>query len=101
MAGAESFDVQVAYARPDRQRVLTVRVSDGASAAQAVRQSGLLDEFPEIVLAEVRLGIFGRRVALSQPVRPGDRVEIYRALQADPKAVRRERAGRSKTVDGR
>lgn len=101
MGAAESFDVQVAYALPERQRLINVRVAAGTSVGEAIRQSGVLTEFPEIVLAEAKLGIFGRRVDVSTSARPGDRIEIYRPLTADPKVVRRERAGRSKNTVSR
>ncbi|THD15164.1 hypothetical protein B1808_00905 [Pseudofulvimonas gallinarii] len=41
----------------------------------------------------LRTGIFGRRVGAGEILRPGDRIELYRPLQIDPKQVRRERAG--------
>ena len=95
MEAAEHVLVEVAYALPHRQRLLSVRVPAGATVAVAVRASGLLDEFPEVDLARSKVGIFGRRVSLDQAVRDGDRVEIYRELIADPKAARRARAERS------
>jgi len=92
MAHAETLGVEVVYARPERQRVIAVKVAAGTSVADAVRQSGILHEFPEIDLARAKLGIFSRRVAAEATVHDGDRIEIYRPLIADPKSVRRERA---------
>ena len=37
------------------------------------------------------VGVWGRRASLDQPLRAGDRVEIYRPLRVDPKVARRER----------
>lgn len=37
-------------------------------------------------------GVWGKRVAEDYLLRAGDRVEIYRPLQADPKEARRRRA---------
>ncbi|MPZ47519.1 MAG: RnfH family protein [Betaproteobacteria bacterium] len=88
----DAFDVEVVYALPDRQRRITVRVAAGASVAEAIRQSGILDEYAEIDPTRWKLGIFSRRVAPDSKVRAGDRIEIYRPLVADPKTVRRERA---------
>jgi putative ubiquitin-RnfH superfamily antitoxin RatB of RatAB toxin-antitoxin module len=85
--------VEVAYARPDVQVVLAVEVPDGATAEQAVRASGILARFAEIDLAANPVGIFSQPCALGRALRPGDRVEIYRPLQADPKQARRGRAG--------
>lgn len=90
-----SIAVEVAYALPDRQVILTVFVPEGATAQQAIEQSGILVAFPEVDLAKNKIGIFSRLVPLTQPVQAQDRVEIYRPLIADPKAARRERAARS------
>lgn len=92
MGGAETIEIEVVYALPGRQRVLRVHVATDTSVAQAVRQSGILREFPEVDPERVPLGIFGRRVSADTVVRAGDRVELYRTLTADPKAVRRAHA---------
>lgn len=95
-ATAELIEVEVAYARPDQQEVLVVRCLPGVTIEQVIRQSDILQRFPEIDLALNKVGIFGRLCALDAPVRAGDRVEIYRALIADPKEVRRQRAARGR-----
>ena len=92
MAAAESFEVEVVYALPQEQRLIRVVVSAGTTLEQAVRQSGLLNEFPEIDLRQASLGVFGRKAAASDAVKPCDRVEVYRVLKVDPKAIRRLRA---------
>lgn len=84
--------VEVVYARPDQQRVVSVAHVDGMTAERAVMASGLLREFPEIEAQALVLGIYGRRVAGSAPVRAGDRVEIYRPLKFDPRDARRRAA---------
>jgi len=94
MASASVIRVQVAYARVDQQVVLTVDVPRDASVERAIRDSGILARFPEIDLANQAVGIFGARAALDDAVRAGDRVEIYRSLQVDPKEARRRRAAR-------
>ena len=86
--------VEVAYATPLRQEVIELTVRSGASVEQVIRESGLLERFPEIDLARSRVGIFGEIASLRDPVRDGDRVEIYRPLLADPKEARRRRAER-------
>jgi putative ubiquitin-RnfH superfamily antitoxin RatB of RatAB toxin-antitoxin module len=47
------------------------------------------------------LGIYGRRIARDHVLGPGDRVEIYRSLTADPKDVRRRLAAQGRTMGGR
>ena len=87
--------VQVAYATPARQEVVEVTVAAGATIEDAIRDSGILARFPEIDLSRSRVGIYGEPARLQDPVQDGDRVEIYRPLQADPKDIRRARAGKS------
>ena len=84
--------VEVVYATPVAQVVKVVELPFGATVAQAIGASGLLARFPEIDLSRQAFGIFGTRARANDSVRNGDRVEIYRPLQADPKEMRRQRA---------
>ncbi len=94
--------VEVAYATPSRQEVVEVMIRPGSTIEQVIRESGLLERFPGIDLARSRVGIFGEIASLRDPVRDGDRVEIYRPLLADPKEARRRRARRrTKPAAGR
>lgn len=93
MVDDEWIPVEVAYALPDRQRLLSLQVRAGTTMIQVVRQSGLLDEFPEIDLDQAVMGIFGRVVRNPHHVvHRFDRIEIYRPLPNDPKDLRQERA---------
>jgi putative ubiquitin-RnfH superfamily antitoxin RatB of RatAB toxin-antitoxin module len=83
----------VVYARADRQWVVEVGLEPGATLAEAVRRSGLLEQCPELGAAPPALGVCHRRLAPETAVRDGDRIEIYRPLQIDPKEARRLRAG--------
>lgn len=82
--------VAVVYALPDEQIIVTVEFSPGLNAAAAVRQSGLIDRFPELGGQELVLGIWGVGVDADRTLLPGDRVEISRPLVADPRDMRRE-----------
>lgn len=84
--------VEVVYATSDLQMARRVNLPVGAVVAQAIDASGLLAQFPQIDLASQAVGIFGSRVRLGDPVTDGDRIEIYRPLQTDPKEMRRRRA---------
>ncbi len=84
--------VEVAYARPERQRLVTVELAAGATARDAVYASGLAEEFPEIDPERAPLGVFGQACFGDAVLRAGDRVEIYRPLEIDPKEARRLRA---------
>lgn len=90
--------VEVVYALPDHQRLIELQVEDGCTVLAAAQRSGIAEEFSEIDWTSAVLGIFSKVV--EQPaqtgLRHGDRIEIYRALIADPKVVRRERAQRGK-----
>lgn len=92
----DTITVEVAYAVPAKQTILSLDVPAGTTAIEAVRASGILTQFPEIDLASSKIGIFGKAVAPDTVLRAHDRVEIYRPLLADPKEVRRRRAEASK-----
>lgn len=95
--GAEgSFTVEVAYATPERQLLLEVRVPQGCTAQHAIELSGIRDEFPGMVVDPSAVGVFSRKISLDHVLRAGDRVEIYRPLIADPKEARRQRAQKKK-----
>ncbi|MDO9049286.1 MAG: RnfH family protein [Methylobacter sp.] len=85
-------NVEVAYAKPEQQVIVTVAMEEGATVEAAIKASGLLELFPEIALSELKAGIFGVVCKLDQSVRDGDRIEIYRPLVHDPKEARRQRA---------
>jgi putative ubiquitin-RnfH superfamily antitoxin RatB of RatAB toxin-antitoxin module len=95
---AELFEVEVAYAKPETQVILPVKVERGATVEDAIKLSGILHNFPEIDLAANKVGVFGKLSKLSAPVKAGDRVEIYRHLIADPKEVRKQRAAQGKVM---
>lgn len=88
--------VEVAYATPDLQVVLSIQVAAGATVRQAIDYSGVLQQFPEIDLTLAKVGIFSRIVALTEQLNPGDRVEIYRPLRLNPNQARLLRAKRAK-----
>jgi uncharacterized protein len=98
MENVDPIDVEVAYARPDAQLIMKLRVPRGTTLEQAVRQCGVLERFPEIDLARNQVGIFGKLNKLDAELRDGDRVEIYRPLIADPKEVRKQRAAEGKRM---
>ncbi len=96
MANSETLRVEVAYARPDQQTLLSLQVSRGATVQEAIEQSGILQSYPEIDLNSNKVGVFGKLAKLDAALREGDRVEIYRPLIADPKEVRKLRAAQGK-----
>lgn len=89
---SDLLNVEVAYALPERQTVLCIRVAPGTSVLAAIEQSGIVQKHPEIDLSVNKFGIYSRPVKGSEPVQDGDRIEIYRPLIADPKEMRKKRA---------
>ncbi|OYY92662.1 MAG: RnfH family protein [Hydrogenophilales bacterium 28-61-23] len=83
------MQVAVAYAEPTQQIWLRIEVPEDATVEQAIVKSGLLRQFPDLDLTERAVGIFGKLVKLDAGLNPGDRVEIYRAIIADPATVPR------------
>jgi len=86
--------VEVVLALPGKQMVRSVPLPAGSTAEDAVAASGLAGELRK--LGPGRVGIFGKAVPGKTLLRDGDRVEIYRPLRADPKELRRMRAGKTR-----
>jgi putative ubiquitin-RnfH superfamily antitoxin RatB of RatAB toxin-antitoxin module len=86
--------VEVAYALPDRQKIIALTVEENCSVLDAAQRSGIDREFPEIDWTNAQFGIFSHPIEqpAQQLVRDGDRIEIYRPLLIDPKEVRKQRA---------
>lgn len=87
-----SIRIEVAYALPGRQEVLGLEVEEGCTLKEAILKSGILERFDEIDIERDATGIFGQIMPDNQILRDGDRVEIYRALTADPRIARRVRS---------
>ncbi len=90
--------VEIAYATSTQQVIIPLAVSATCTVADAIAQSGILQQFPEIDLAVNKVGIFSKMTALDTIVKEGDRVEIYRPLLMDPKLARKLRAQKQKKI---
>jgi len=90
------IQVEVVYALPNEQRVLTQLVDKNLTVEEIIKHSGILDMYPEIDLKKNKVGVFSRNVKLDVTVRDKDCIEIYRPLLADPKEIRRKRAEQAK-----
>jgi len=90
--------VEVAYAVPEVQVIIPLYVKNGTTLEEAIKLSGVLDDFPEIDLEKNKVGIFSKISPRDTPLRDKDRVEIYRPLIADPKEVRKQRAKEGKAM---
>jgi putative ubiquitin-RnfH superfamily antitoxin RatB of RatAB toxin-antitoxin module len=97
------IEVEVVYALPHKQIKVTVTLSEGQSALDALRLSNLQSQLPETDLLQLEMGIYSRLLdGRSSPLpadylmRDGDRLELYRPLQLDPNKARLLRAARKK-----
>lgn len=98
MADVKMIQVEVACACPDLQIIIPLEVPETTTLEQAIIRSRIQERFPEINIATAEVGIFGKLSTRSACLRPGDRIEIYRHLIADPKRVRRQRATEGKRL---
>ncbi|TNV00503.1 RnfH family protein [Providencia rettgeri] len=92
------LNIEVTYALPEKQFLLSVKVKEGATIEEAILASGILALRDDIDLKKNKIGIYSRPAKLTDLVQDGDRVEIYRPLIADPKELRRKRAEKFKEV---
>lgn len=82
-------NVGVAYSNQSKQVWLKLDLPDGSTVIDAIEESGVLDMFPEINLENQKIGIYGKMTKPDVTLKEGDRIEIYRAITADPKTVKR------------
>lgn len=94
---SDNIVIELTYALPEKQTLLSFSVSPDTEILKAIEQSGILQLHPEIDLNVNKVGIWYKTVKLDTPLKEGDRIEIYRPLIADPKEVRKRRA--QKAVD--
>ncbi|MDO8351348.1 MAG: RnfH family protein [Gallionella sp.] len=83
------MQVGIAYSEPSQQLWLRIEVPEDCTVQAAIEQSGILCKFPEIDLEIHKVGVFGKLAKLDGALKPGDRVEIYRGISADPATVPR------------
>ena len=95
---SKAINVEIVYALPDEQVILTEAVPKGTAIKDVLIKSNLFEIYPELVLDEMEVGIFGKLVKMDQGARDRDRIEIYRPLIADPKEVRKRKAAEGKLL---
>lgn len=91
--GAQTKQVEVVFALPERAWRQQVCVAATATAEETARASGL-DEVcrKQTGQAPAAYGVFGRKIGAADRVTDGQRLELYRSLTADPRERRRRRA---------
>ncbi len=98
MAADQTISVALAYALPERQQVETLSVPQGVTARELLKLADLPKGFPDIDIETCPIGVFGEVVADSYVMQAGDRLEIYRPLENDPRDTRRRLAAEGKTM---
>ena len=96
---SENISIEVAYALPEKQRIVKLEVPAGTTALEAVTLSKLDEVFEEIVVGpSLEIGVWGKATSADRVLVAGERVEIYRPLLIDPKEIRKARAARAKAA---
>lgn len=98
MDSAHKIKVEIAFALPDHQYLVSENFAEGTTLGEALKVSHFLAKHPEIPVNEKAVGIWSKVMPLDTPLRDGDRIEIYRPLLADPKTARRNRAQKDKSA---
>ena len=97
-AAAQEITVELVYALPEHQTLLSFAVAPGTTIDQAIELSGIQEHYPELDLSALKAGLFGKIAPRTQVLREKDRIELYRPLLADPKEVRKQRAEAGKKM---
>ena len=86
------FEIEVVFATREKQSLETIVAAPGATVADVIGMSSVLALYPEQNRDDLTIGIWGRVVDEDHVVRKGDRVELYRPLELDPREARRKLA---------
>ena len=98
MANTNSMMVEVIYALPEEQILFNVALNVAVTVKDVILQSKILEEYSELDIDSMDVGLFGKATKMEQIVRDKDRIEIYRPLIADPKEVRKRKAAEGKKL---
>jgi uncharacterized protein len=82
-------NIEVVFALPDHQVLVALNVDTGTTVEAAVAQSAIGDMFSSEDLSAYQAGVWGKVVERDHRLQEGDRLELYRPLQMDPRDTRR------------
>ena len=88
---ANTMSIAIAYATPAQQWQQKFTVPMGCTIHQALNYADFFTQFTELTPETIVLGVYGMKKVLSDVLKPGDRIEVYRPLICDPKQARRDR----------
>ena len=87
------ISVELVFALPDKQVLRSIELAEGSTVADVIKAGNLVKDFPGLELDDTQAGIWGQPVGRDRVVKDGDRVELYRPLEMDPREARRLKAG--------
>ena len=94
-SGDGTMRVELVYTDPAREVLIGIDARPGSTVLDCVERSGLFRLVPNLRHIRIGFAVFGRRVEATDPVSAGDRIEVLRPLEIDPKEARRLRAQRA------
>lgn len=90
--------VEIVFAAPDTQSLLELKLNAGTTVKQALELSGIYEKFGNVDMTNMPVGIWGQLVGRDRIVENGDRIELYRPLEIDPREARRRLAESGRTM---
>ena len=94
----EQISVELVFATPQKQLLLVLEVDHGETVADVISHAAIGEQFPDMQISELAVGVWGKKVSRDYVVRDGDRIEVYRPLQIDPREARRKLAEVGRTM---
>jgi len=96
--GLAKIQVEIVFATADEQLLCALTVPSESTITDVIEISALAEQFPDHDLGEMQVGVWGHPANRRQMVRGGDRIEIYRPLEMNPREARRQLAAVGRTM---
>ena len=90
--------VEIVFSAPDTQLLLELKLNAGTTVERALELSGIYEKFGNVDMTSLPVGIWGKLVGRDRIVENGDRIELYRELEIDPREARRRLAESGRTM---
>jgi putative ubiquitin-RnfH superfamily antitoxin RatB of RatAB toxin-antitoxin module len=90
--------VEIVFAAADTQSLLELKLDVGTTVERALELSGIYEKFANVDMTNMPVGIWGKLVERDRIVENGDRIELYRVLEIDPREARRRLAESGRTM---
>jgi len=89
----DNIVIEVCYATKNQDVFfVSLKLQQGTKAIEALAISGVFEKFSELDKANLKLGVFARKVTNEYVLQHLDRLEIYRPLNISPMEARKLRA---------